>query len=176
MIPEAATEGSSRHYSIPSSSLADPLGRTPRPLLAGGEQRGSAQFAGSFGLNMLFSHLRTPEQYRQYIDAYREAGGRVIAANRPVFVGPDDIRLRSRRARPADPLAEVPGEGKIPQRPPSPTTRGSVRPSDQLHRRRPRVGRTATPRAARRSPFDVANVEVRWAGLSHDRSWTACGG
>ena len=41
--------------------------------------------------NMLFSHLRTPEQYRQYRALYRAAGGRgLVAANRPVFVGPDD--------------------------------------------------------------------------------------
>jgi len=40
---------------------------------------------------MLYSHLRTPEQYREYRAAYVEAGGRgLVAANRPVYVAKDD--------------------------------------------------------------------------------------
>ena len=132
---------------------------------------GSARIAGSLDFNMLFSHLRTPEQYRQYAEAYREAGGTgLIAANRPVFVGPDDatafdlaepaLRILWRRFR---------QEGKIPADTPEP-----ARPQDlcghpinfivggpetvlrQLHGLHDEV------------PFNVANVEVRWAGLSHE--------
>jgi alkanesulfonate monooxygenase SsuD/methylene tetrahydromethanopterin reductase-like flavin-dependent oxidoreductase (luciferase family) len=148
----------------------------PAPDLAGRcwlavNSAGSARIAGSLGFNMLFSHLRTPEQYRTYADTYRESGGNgLIAANRPVFVGPDDaaafgiaepaLRLLWRRFR---------AEGKIPAETPEPT-----RPQDlcghpinfivggpesvarQLHALHEQV------------PFDVANVEVRWAGLSHE--------
>ena len=106
--------------------------------------RGSARIAGSLGFNVLFSHLRTPEQYRQYVATYREAGGTgLIAANRPVFVGPDDetafdlaepaLRILWRRFR---------HEGKIPAETPEPDRpRGPLRPPDQLHRRGARIRR-----------------------------------
>ena len=52
---------------------------------------GAARIAGRVGLNVLFSHLRTVEQYHEYLAAYRGAGGAgLLAANRPVFVGADD--------------------------------------------------------------------------------------
>jgi alkanesulfonate monooxygenase SsuD/methylene tetrahydromethanopterin reductase-like flavin-dependent oxidoreductase (luciferase family) len=131
---------------------------------------GSAQIAGKLGFNMLFSHLRTPQQYRQYASAYRESGGTgLIAANRPVFVGPDDntafalaepaLRILWRRFR---------QEGKIPADTPEP-----ARPEDLCgHPINFLVGGPETVRRQLRAlheevPFDVANVEVRWAGLSH---------
>ena len=120
---------------------------------------------------MLFSHLRTPEQYRQYAAAYREAGGTgLIAANRPVFVGPDDrtafdlaepaLRILWRRFR---------QEGKIPADTPEPE-----RPQDLCGH--PINFIVGGPESVARQllalheqvPFDVANVEVRWAGLSHE--------
>ncbi len=132
---------------------------------------GSARIAGSLGFNMLFSHLRTPEQYRQYVSAYRESGGTgLIAANRPVFVGPDDatafalaepaLRILWRRFR---------QEGKIPADTPEP-----VRPQDLCgHPINFVVGGPETVRGQLRAlydrvPFDVANVELRWAGLAHE--------
>jgi alkanesulfonate monooxygenase SsuD/methylene tetrahydromethanopterin reductase-like flavin-dependent oxidoreductase (luciferase family) len=132
---------------------------------------GSARIAGMLGLNMLFSHLRTPEQYRQYIGAYRESGGRgLIAANRPVFVGPDDenaftlaepaLRVLWRRFR---------EEGKIPA-----DTSEPARAQDLCgHPINFIVGGPETVRDRLSElhevvPFDVANVEVRWAGLSHE--------
>ncbi len=149
----------------------------PAPDLAGrcwlaANSVGSARIAGSLGFNMLFSHLRTPDQYRDYADAYRKAGGTgLIAANRPVLIGPDDrtawsiaedaLRILWRRFR---------HEGKIPRDTPEPE-----RPQDlcghpinfivggpesvarQLHELHDHV------------PFDVINVEVRWAGLSHEQ-------
>ncbi len=132
---------------------------------------GSARIAGSLGFNVLFSHLRTPEQYRQYVATYRDAGGTgLIAANRPVFVGPDDetafnlaepaLRILWRRFR---------REGKIPADAPEPD-----RPQDLCgHPINFIVGGPES--VARRLgelheqiPFDIANVEVRWAGLSHE--------
>jgi alkanesulfonate monooxygenase SsuD/methylene tetrahydromethanopterin reductase-like flavin-dependent oxidoreductase (luciferase family) len=132
---------------------------------------GSARIAGSLGFNMLFSHLRTPEQYRQYVAAYRETGGTgLVAANRPVFVGPDDraafdiaepaLRILWRRFR---------QEGKIPAE-----TREPDRPQDLCGH--PINFIAGGPESVARQlhdlhkqiPFDVANVEVRWAGLSHE--------
>jgi alkanesulfonate monooxygenase SsuD/methylene tetrahydromethanopterin reductase-like flavin-dependent oxidoreductase (luciferase family) len=131
----------------------------------------AARIAGTFGFNMLFSHLRTPDQYRQYKAAYRAAGGtRLVAANRPVFVGPDDesaftlakpaLRTLWRRFR---------QEGKIPAETPEPAQAQDLcgHPINFI------VG---GPESVARQlgelydevPFDVANVEVRWAGLPHD--------
>jgi len=133
---------------------------------------GSARIAGSMGFNVLFSHLRTPEQYRQYSAVYREAGGSgLVAANRPVFVGADDasafaiaepaLRLLWRRFR---------HEGKIPAATPEPTDPSALcgHPINFL------VGSPESIARRLRDlhdevPFDVANVEVRWAGLDHDQ-------
>ena len=133
---------------------------------------GSARIAGALGFNAMYSHLRTPEQYRQYRDAYRAAGGTgKIAANRPVFVGPDDatafdiaedaLRTLWRRFR---------DEGKIPAQHPEPDDPRDLcgHPINFL------VGGPETVARAlldlhREAPFDVANVELRWAGLTHDQ-------
>ena len=120
---------------------------------------------------MLFSHLRTPEQYRQYFASYREAGGvGLVAANRPVFVGPDDqtafdlaepaLRAIWRRFR---------DEGKIPAE-----TEEPEHPSDLCaHPINFIVGGPETVARQlldlyRQFAFDVANLELRWAELSHD--------
>ncbi len=152
-----------------------PILPTPAPDLAGRSwiavnSEGSARIAGRLGFNALFSHLRTPEQYRAYASAYREAGGTgMIAANRPVHVGPDDatalarvepaLRLLWRRFR---------DEGKVPAATPEP-----VDPRDLCgHPINFLVGGPATVARALRdlheqAPFGVANLEPRWAGLSH---------
>ena len=121
---------------------------------------------------MLFSHLRTPEQYRQYRAIYLAAGGTgLVAANRPVFVGPDDatalvqaepaLRTLWRRFR---------DEGKIAASTPEP-----VRVEDLTGH--PINFLVGGPRSVARQvaelreqvPFDVLNVEVRWAGLSGEQ-------
>jgi alkanesulfonate monooxygenase SsuD/methylene tetrahydromethanopterin reductase-like flavin-dependent oxidoreductase (luciferase family) len=132
----------------------------------------AARIAGRFNFNVLFSHLRTPQQYQMYVREYRDAGGsRLIAANRPVFVGADDddafgcaehaLRLLWRRfAR----------EGKI-----NASVAEPASPPDLCgHPLNFIVGGPQT--VARKLmelhqtvPFDVANVEVRWAGLSHEQ-------
>jgi alkanesulfonate monooxygenase SsuD/methylene tetrahydromethanopterin reductase-like flavin-dependent oxidoreductase (luciferase family) len=132
---------------------------------------GSARIAGRFGFNMLFSHLRTPEQYRQYAAAYRASGGAgLIAANRPVFVGPTDkvafdlaepaLRTLWRRFR---------DEGKIPAETPEPTNPAELcgHPINFIIGGPESVARQLAELHAQ-VPFDVANVEVRWAGLSHE--------
>jgi alkanesulfonate monooxygenase SsuD/methylene tetrahydromethanopterin reductase-like flavin-dependent oxidoreductase (luciferase family) len=120
---------------------------------------------------MLFSHLRTPEQYRRYVATYREAGGTgLVSANRPVFVGPNDqaafdlaetaLRILWRRFR---------REGKITADTPEPE-----RPQDLCgHPINFIVGGPESVARQLRDlhqevPFDVANVEVRWSGLSHE--------
>ncbi|HEY2589181.1 MAG TPA: hypothetical protein VGI81_25785, partial [Tepidisphaeraceae bacterium] len=133
---------------------------------------GSARIAGAFGFNMLFSHLRMPGQYREYGEAYRDAGGRgLIAANRPVFVGPDD-GTAFRIAEPALRMLwrRFQREGKIAASHCEPTSvadlcahpinfivGGPESVAEQLLMLHEEV------------PFDVANVEVRWAGLTHDQ-------
>ena len=151
-----------------------PLLPRPDPDLAGRcwlavNSAGSARIAGELGFNMLYSHLRTPAQYREYRAAYRDAGGRgLVAANRPVYVGADDdaafaeagpaLRALWRRFR---------AEGKIPAATPEPADPADLtgHPINFLVGGPESVaGQVAELRAA--APFDVLNVEVRWAGLS----------
>ena len=133
---------------------------------------GSAQNAGRLGMNMMYSHLRTPEQYKQYRQAYLDSGGTgLIAANRPVYVGPDDatamaelepaLRTLWRRFR---------SEGKIPAETPEPSDPWELcgHPINFL------VGGPASVAAqiaALRveTDFDVINLEPNWAGLTSEQ-------
>ncbi len=133
---------------------------------------GAAQIAGRLNLNVLFSHLRTPEQYRTYRQAYAEAGGRrLIAANRPVFVGRSDapafeaaepaLRMLWRRFK---------AEGKISGDIDEPADVRALcgHPINFIVGSRETVLRELH-RLRSECPFDVANLEVRWAGLSHEQ-------
>ena len=152
------------------SILPTPATDLPSRCWLAVNSEGSARIAGSLGFNVMFSHLRTPEQYRRYAEEYRKAGGLGrIAANRPVFVGPDDasafdlaepaLRTLWRRFR---------SEGKIPADTPEPD-----HPADLC--RHPINFLVGGPDSVARQlldlheqvPFDVANVELRWAGLAH---------
>jgi alkanesulfonate monooxygenase SsuD/methylene tetrahydromethanopterin reductase-like flavin-dependent oxidoreductase (luciferase family) len=133
---------------------------------------GAAKIAGHFNLNVLFSHLRTPQQYKQYRAAYQAAGGhRHIAANRPVYVGKDDATAWH-EAQPAlrTLWRRFQQEGKIPA-----DTKEPANPIDLCaHPINFIVGGPQSVarqlRALhRQSPFDIANVELRWAGLSHEQ-------
>jgi alkanesulfonate monooxygenase SsuD/methylene tetrahydromethanopterin reductase-like flavin-dependent oxidoreductase (luciferase family) len=132
---------------------------------------GSAQIAGRLGFNMLFSHLRTVGQYREFERAYREAGGKgLIAANRPVFVAKDDATA----AEQAEPALrrlwrQFQKDGKIPATVSEPTEIEGLcgHPINFI------VGGPATVARKIRElrqefAFDVLNVEVRWQGLAHD--------
>jgi alkanesulfonate monooxygenase SsuD/methylene tetrahydromethanopterin reductase-like flavin-dependent oxidoreductase (luciferase family) len=155
----------------PHRPLPIPQGDLPGRCWVAVNSVGAARVAGELGFNVLFSHLRTPEQYGEYRDVYREAGGRgLVAANRPVFVGPDDPTAFA-RAEPAlrTLWRRFQGEGKLPAGASEPRS-----PSDLCgHPINFVVGGPET--VARqlldlheRVPFDVANVELRWAGLSHE--------
>lgn len=132
----------------------------------------AARIAGDLGFNMLFSHLRTPSEYRQYIAAYRQAGGHgLIAANRPVYVGGDDATALAE----AEPALRALWrrfqlEGKIAAAMPEPGDASELckHPINFL------VGGAATVARAlaelhAQTPFDVANLEIRWDGLSHEQ-------
>jgi len=132
---------------------------------------GAAQIAGRLGFNMLFSHLRTPAEYLDYARAYREQGGRAkVAANRPVYVGASN-RQAMDVAEPALRLLwrRFQSEGKIPAetREPDDPWKLCAHPINFI------VG-DAENVAARLielhqvSPYDVANLEMRWAGLSDE--------
>ncbi len=163
-----------RFFGVPHHrSLPSPPTDLPRRCWVAVNSVGSARIAGTSGFHMLFSHLRTPEQYRKYRDAYRESGGSgLVAANRPVFVGPDDdeafamiepaLRTLWRRFR---------DEGKIPATTPEPDDPRSLcgHPINFLVGGPERVAREIRS-LRKRVPFDVLNVEVRWADLSHEQT------
>ena len=161
-----------RHFSIPPHrSLPSPPADLPGRCWVAVNSAGSATIAGRLGFNMLFSHLRTPEQYREYRRAYREAGGSgLVAANRPVFVGPDD-RTAFKLAEPAlrTLWRRFRDEGKIAADASEPNN-----PTDLCGH--PINFIVGGPESVAQQllalheecPFDVANVEVRWAGLSHE--------
>lgn len=132
---------------------------------------GAARIAGQFNLNVLFSHLRTPEQQCQFLEAYRAAGGdRLVAANRPVFVAADDatawsatdpaLRLLWRRFR---------AEGKIPREMVEPDSPAQLcpHPLNFIVGGPPTVARQIR-QLREQAPFDILNVELRWAGLPHE--------
>ncbi len=164
--------GPRRFYAVPPHRpLPVPAADLPGRCWQAVNSLGAARVAGAVGLNVLFSHLRTPAQYREYLAAYRAAGGAgLVAANRPVFVGPDDaaafelagpaLRMLWQRFR---------QEGKIPAGTPEPEA-----PADLCgHPINFVVGGPASVARQlrelhREAPFDVANLEVRWAGLSHE--------
>jgi alkanesulfonate monooxygenase SsuD/methylene tetrahydromethanopterin reductase-like flavin-dependent oxidoreductase (luciferase family) len=133
---------------------------------------GSAQNAGRLGVNMMYSHLRTPEQYKQYRQAYLDAGGTgLIAANRPVYVGVDDataiaelepaLRTLWRRFR---------SEGKISAETPEPGDPYALcgHPINFLVGGPESVARQIAALRAE-TDFDVINLEPSWAGLTPEQ-------
>ena len=131
----------------------------------------AAAIAGAGGHNMMFSFLRTPEQYGALHQAYVAAGGRgSVAANRPVYVGADDASAW-REAEPALRILwrRFVQEGKIPADRPEPEVFTNENTPGQFL-----VGSAETVAAAIRRlreqvPFDTFNLEPRWAGLTPDQ-------
>lgn len=128
----------------------------------------AAAMAGLGGHNVMFSFLRTPEQYASLYAAYLGAGGKgSVAANRPVYVGEDDASAWAE----AEPALRIlwrrfVQEGKIPKDRPEPETFNLENAPGQFL-----VGSAETvTRFIRdlqaRVPFDTFNLEPRWAGLT----------
>jgi len=165
------TSESPRYFSVPPHyPLPVPAADLPRRCWVAVNSLGSARIAGRLNFNMLFSHLRTPAQYREYQAAYRSAGGMgLIAANRPVFIGPDD-EIAFDLAEPALRIlwGRFQQEGKIPAKTVEPAERTELcaHPINFIVGGPESVARQLCE-LHREAPFDVANVEVRWAGLSH---------
>lgn len=133
---------------------------------------GAAQIAGRLGFNMLFSHLRMPTEYLEYSRAYRDQGGRgKIAANRPVYVGATN-RQAMDEAEPALRIfwRRFQSEGKI-----AADAREPVNPWKLCaHPINFIVGDAENVAARllelyRAAPYDVANLEVRWTGLTDEQ-------
>ena len=165
--------GGSRRFDVPSH---EPL-PVAAPDLAGRcwvavNSTAAAKIAGTLNFNMLFSHLRTPAEYRGYLSMYRASGGRgLVAANRPVYVGADDASALAE----AEPALRAlwrrfQAEGKIAPDAPEPHDLRELcdHPLNFI------VGGPATvahrlEELRLQVPFDVANVEIRWAGLTHEQ-------
>jgi alkanesulfonate monooxygenase SsuD/methylene tetrahydromethanopterin reductase-like flavin-dependent oxidoreductase (luciferase family) len=156
--------GSHRLLPIPNEDLAERCWVAVNSV-------GAAGIAGRMQFNMLFSHLRTPQQYGQYRKAYKAAGGTgKIAANRPVYVGKDDQTAMAQ----AEPALRIlwkrfREEGKIPAGTAEPESAAELcgHPINFIVGGADTVARELRELHAQ-SPFDVANVELRWAGLSHE--------
>jgi alkanesulfonate monooxygenase SsuD/methylene tetrahydromethanopterin reductase-like flavin-dependent oxidoreductase (luciferase family) len=170
-VADRADREPARYFSVPPHDpLPVPAADLPSRSWVAVNSLGSARIAGALNFNMLFSHLRTPDQYRQYRAAYRAAGGsRMIAANRPVFVGPDDERAYAL----AEPALRIlwrrfRHEGKIPAdaREPGRAAELCAHPINFVLGGPESVARQLSE-LREQVPFDVANVELRWAGLTH---------
>jgi alkanesulfonate monooxygenase SsuD/methylene tetrahydromethanopterin reductase-like flavin-dependent oxidoreductase (luciferase family) len=154
------------------ADIALPLARKDLPgrvwLAANSPE--AARIAGQGGYNMMFSYLRTPEQYESLYAEYQDAGGTgSVAANRPVYVGEDDESAWE-EAEPAlrTLWRRFQSEGKIPAETPEPTSIEGLaaHPTNFIIGGPAKVARELRELHAQ-VPFDVANVELRWAGLSH---------
>jgi alkanesulfonate monooxygenase SsuD/methylene tetrahydromethanopterin reductase-like flavin-dependent oxidoreductase (luciferase family) len=131
---------------------------------------GSARIAGELGFNMLFSHLRTPRQYREYVAACCRAGGAgLVAANRPVFVGADDATAAAIAGPAVRTLwRRFQREGKIEESAPEPRSiEGLCAHPINFILGGPQSVAQQFRDLHEEVPFDVMNVEVRWPGLSH---------
>lgn len=157
---------------MPPTTLPRPRPDLPARCWLAVNSLGAARLAGHFNFNVLFSHLRTPEQYNHYRAAYHAAGGkRLIAANRPVYVGRDDATAWQ-EAEPAlrTLWRRFQHEGKIPAETTEPRNVQDLcaYPINFIVGGQDSVARQLLD-LHQGCAFDVANVEVRWARLSHQQ-------
>ena len=128
----------------------------------------AAVIAGKGGHNMMFSFLRTPEQYESLYSAYREAGGSgSVAANRPTYVGESDEAAWAE----AEPALRIlwrrfVDEGKIPHDRPEPAVFNAGNAPGQFLVGGPETVVGFIRELHGRIPFDTFNIEPRWAGLA----------
>ncbi len=131
----------------------------------------AAAIAGRGGHNIMFSYLRSIDEYEAFYDAYQNAGGRgSVAANRPVYIGETDAAAWA-EAEPALRLLwrRFVAEGKIPADRPEPQSFDLTNAPGQFI-----VGGTETVGQSiyelqRRVPFDTFNIEPHWDGLSEEQ-------
>ena len=137
---------------------------------------GSARIAGKHAMSMLFSHLRTPDQYSEYAAAYRSAGGRgLIAINRPVYVGESDAKAEQEASIAVRTLwRRFHREGKIDARVEEPASLKDAcgHPLNFIVGSPESVARQLNE-LHEQVPYDVANLEVRWDGLTHEQSMSS---
>lgn len=128
----------------------------------------AAAMAGVGGHHVMFSFLRTPEQYAALYAAYLGAGGQgSVAANRPVYVGADDASAWA-EAEPALRLLwrRFVAEGKIPKERPEPETFNLENTPGQFLVGSPETVAQFILNLRKQVPFDTFNLEPRWAGLT----------
>ena len=145
--PEAGSSPSLRFFSVPPHQLLPiPAADLARRCWVAVNSIGSARIAGALDFNVLFSHLRTPEQYRDIAPLIEKQGAQGFwrqtgrSSSAPTMK-PHSVRL-------SQPFAFCGGvfdkRGKSRPRPRNRTARGSLHPPDQLHRRRSAVGCATT--------------------------------
>lgn len=133
--------------------------------------REAAEIAARGGHNMMFSFLRTPEQYAVLREAYVQAGGTGrVAANRPVYVAKDDATAW-REAEPALRILwkRFVEEGKIPQDRPEPREVDLTNAPGQFVVGSPETVVRFIRSLRAQVPFDTFNIEPRWAGITPEQ-------
>ncbi len=134
---------------------------------------GSAQIAGELNLNMMYSHLRTPEQYEDYRKVYLQFGGTgLIAANRPIYVGKTDdaawsevepaMRKLWRRFQVEGKISKDISESED-------VRELAIHPINFIVGDAKSVARQILELYSY-VPFDVLNAEARWDGLSAQKT------
>ena len=164
-----------RHFHVPDHQSA-PLPKPANDFLSrcwcAVNSNGAARIAGKFNLNVLFSHLRTAEQYRQFIDSYRAEGGSgKIAMNRPIFVGPNHHAARQMIEPALRTLwRRFKAEGRIDPKLSEPADIDDLadHPINFIIGGPMTVARDIK-RLHAEVEFDVLNCEFRWDGLSHEQ-------
>jgi alkanesulfonate monooxygenase SsuD/methylene tetrahydromethanopterin reductase-like flavin-dependent oxidoreductase (luciferase family) len=162
------SEGEPRRYGPPLPRARPDL--LQRSWLAANSLE-AAEIAGRGGHNVMFSFLRTPEQYEQLYAAYATAGGRGrVAANRPIYLAEDDATAW-REAEPALRILwrRFVEEGKIPKDRAEPETFTLENAPGQFVVGGPETVIGFIRRLRERVPFDTFNIEPRWAGFSPDQ-------
>jgi alkanesulfonate monooxygenase SsuD/methylene tetrahydromethanopterin reductase-like flavin-dependent oxidoreductase (luciferase family) len=128
----------------------------------------AAGIAGEGGHNMMFSFLRTPDQYEALDAAYRAAGGRGhVAANRPLYLAEDDATAWEE----AEPALRIlwrrfQQEGKISREAAEPPTFDLTNAPGQFLVGSPTTVIQFIQELQVRVPFDTFNLEPRWEGFS----------
>jgi alkanesulfonate monooxygenase SsuD/methylene tetrahydromethanopterin reductase-like flavin-dependent oxidoreductase (luciferase family) len=127
----------------------------------------AARIAGAGGHHLMLSFLRTPEQYSRLLAEYRSAGGLgAVAANRPTYLATTDEQAW-REAEPALRILwrRFVAEGKIPAGRPEPERFTLENAPGQFVVGCPDTVAAHFAELWHAAPYQVLNIEPRWAGL-----------